>query len=70
MDEEADVRCLSCTWEGIGAETADDGPSWPVCCPLCGSDDLAWVVLPVESPGAGEIHGGMGAVSAPCKPGR
>jgi predicted RNA-binding Zn-ribbon protein involved in translation (DUF1610 family) len=35
-----DYRCADCGWHGLGSETADDGPSEPVCCPLCGSSEL------------------------------
>jgi len=32
--------CPSCGWEGTPEEAADDGPSYPFCCPLCGCSDL------------------------------
>lgn len=52
MDDEMGLLCLSCAWEGVYAETADDGPSWPLCCPLCGSDELAFFSRPVDEAGA------------------
>jgi len=32
--------CPQCDWEGTKSQTADDGPNYPYCCPLCGCPDL------------------------------
>jgi hypothetical protein len=39
-DSEAEdfLQCGECGWRGHRCQTADDGPAYAVCCPLCGHD--------------------------------
>lgn len=41
--ETQDVFKCSCGWIGCFEQTADDGPGFEICCPLCGSAFLKTV---------------------------
>ena len=40
LDDGVTYVCLQCGWSGTKAQTADDGPNYPYCCPECGDPDL------------------------------